>query len=239
MRALPAPTDDHAARASLVFKARCARFLEEYFKDFNGTRAWARAFGESRMGALRATQMLKHPFVRAEIERLRQGRMALADITAERVIMELARIGFADMRKLVRETQAPDGSIAQYPIPLAQIDEDTARALSEITYMPNGSVRVKLESKLPALATLARITGAIPEERRGFERGASAGALGARTGDYESCDDEEIARLIEACADASHETIEDVDVYADDDLGSPPDAPVDADGYDGPDYDGE
>lgn len=74
-----------------------ARFLDEYLKDLNGTRA-AVAAGYSPSSARRiASDLLAKPHVRDELARLEAAAQKAAGITAEGVLEQLRRIAFFDV----------------------------------------------------------------------------------------------------------------------------------------------
>ena len=98
------------------------------------------------------------------------------DITADRVLKELAKIGFADIRKAIRwesalvtEEDNPDGGdiavikrIVTNQVQLVSsddIDDDTAAAISEISQNTNGGIKLKLHDKKAALVDLGRHLG--------------------------------------------------------------------------------
>lgn len=74
------------------------RFVKEYMLDYNATRATIRA-GYSVNGAGEAGYaLLKHPRVSARLAMLQAEESARLDISRERVLQELAKIGFANIQ---------------------------------------------------------------------------------------------------------------------------------------------
>lgn len=71
----------------------------------------------------RATDLLSKPEVKAVIDRERARLMRKAEVNAERVVQELARIAFFDLRRLFR----PDNTL----IPLSELDADSAAEQAE------------------------------------------------------------------------------------------------------------
>ena len=134
------------------------RFVAEYMKDQNGTQAAIRAGYSKRTANEQAVRILAHPEVHKRIEQ----KLQKYEVTAERVIAELGRLAFSDLRQLY----APDGQLK----PQAEWPEDIARAVAgveqeEIFEWDNeakerkniGDLRkVKLWSKNHALETLAK-----------------------------------------------------------------------------------
>lgn len=101
-------------------------------------------------------------------------------ITKEAVLGELAKIGFADIRKAVewrgnmtRETDQPDGGdvlvikeITNQQVRLIdsdKIDDDTAAAIAEVRQSPTGGLSIKLHDKRGALVDLGRHLGLFKE----------------------------------------------------------------------------
>lgn len=73
-----------------------ALFCKEYIIDFNGTRA-AKAAGYSvKTATAAAHDTLTKLYIQDEIKRLTQKRNKKVEVSAERVVEELARIGFSN-----------------------------------------------------------------------------------------------------------------------------------------------
>lgn len=78
------------------------------------------------------------------------------EVTIERVVKEFARLAFVDVRKMAR----PDGT----PVPLHELDEDTARAIVGVEVVTEGNAELgigrvtkyKLADKRASLADLGR-----------------------------------------------------------------------------------
>ena len=71
-------------------------FCKEYIKDFNATRA-AKASGYSEKTAGRiGGENLQKLEIQKEIKRLMSKRIERTEISADRVVQELAKIGFSD-----------------------------------------------------------------------------------------------------------------------------------------------
>jgi phage terminase small subunit len=112
---------------------RRTRFIKEFLKDRNATRA-AIAAGYSEKGAsVRGAQLLADSKVRAEIEAQNSKINAKCDITVERVKMELARLAFFDPLEYWNQ----DGTAK----PLHEISEDARRAIAglEVAELFSGS----------------------------------------------------------------------------------------------------
>lgn len=72
------------------------------------------------------TQLAVRPEIRARIAELTDGLLKASDITATRVMQELARVAFADVRKVFRD----DGTL----IPIHELDDDAAASIAGIEH---------------------------------------------------------------------------------------------------------
>jgi phage terminase small subunit len=134
-------------------------FVKEYLVDLNCTQAMIRA-GYSKKGAeVQGSKLLRNPKVADALQKALEKRHAKLDISAERIDQETARLAFFDIRKLYR----PDGTL----IPITELDEDTARAISGVEVSQIGSEqdgiiftkKYKTASKEKALELLYRRLG--------------------------------------------------------------------------------
>lgn len=138
------------AKAELTPKQH--RFVEEFLIDLNATQAAIRAGYSEKTAQQQGARLLSNVVV---AEAVAEGQRALRDksgVTAERVILELARIGFADIRKAVRWDDAV------VPVPSHEIDDDTAAAIAEVSLTASGP-KVKLFDKRAALVDLGKHLG--------------------------------------------------------------------------------
>ncbi len=79
-------------------------FCREYLIDLNGTQAAIRA-GYSLKGAhVQAAQLLSNPKVQAFANKLKTERADRTEITADRVLKEIGRLAFADIRSVFDES---------------------------------------------------------------------------------------------------------------------------------------
>ena len=150
--------------------ARQKRFASEYLIDLNGTRAAIRAGYAASSAAATAVRLLQMPKVAELIERGQADRAARTNVTADRVLMELSRIAFANMSDYI--VIQPDGSAY---VDLTDLDDDKTAALQEITTDCFSSgrgdaarevkrVRVKLCDKLQALEKIGRHLGMFKDQ---------------------------------------------------------------------------
>lgn len=101
---------------------RQQRFVLEYLVDLNATQAAIRAGYSAKTAKQQGARLLTYADIAAEVQTRRERLSARTQVTAERVIQELARLAFVDPRAIFN----PDGSMK----PVTDWDEDTARALS-------------------------------------------------------------------------------------------------------------
>lgn len=132
------------------------RFVREYLIDFNATRA-AKDSGYSEKTAYSQGQrLLKDVVIRAAIDAaIAEGNKEL-DVTRERVIAQLAKIAFSDLKDVV--TWTDDGKISIRPS--GEVDGTVLQEISETISRVGGVTRnVKVNDRLKALELLGRHMG--------------------------------------------------------------------------------
>ncbi len=130
------------------------RFMQEYFIDCNATQAAIRAGYSPRTAYSIGQENLKKPDVRDAINKALDARADRCEISAERVLKELARVAFTDLRQVAKWTRK--GLEAK---PSDELEDDAAAALQEVsqhTTEAGAQVKVKLHSKIEALDKLAK-----------------------------------------------------------------------------------
>ena len=152
-----------------------ARFVEEYPIDLNATQAAIRAGYSAKTAYSQGQRLLKHVEVSQAISDALSQRSQRTEITQDRVLQELAKIGFADTRKLLRWTgnlpqmneEAAEES-GEVEISVAnfvqlfdsdELDDDIAACISEISQTKDGALKVKLHDKQAALVSIGRHLG--------------------------------------------------------------------------------
>ena len=140
-------------------------FAREYVLDLNGTRAAIKA-GYSEKGAdVAAVRLLGNARVKMLIANLVEKRLKSLDLTADKVLGELSRIGFANMLDYVKPQ--PDGSAY---VDLSKLTREQAAAIQEITVDEYAEgrgdavrnikrTRIKLSDKGTNLERLGRYLG--------------------------------------------------------------------------------
>jgi phage terminase small subunit len=129
------------------------RFVTEYLVDMNAKQAALRAgYSKRNPGPVAWMLLHKRPAVTEAISKELLAREKRTLISGDRVVQQLARIAFADVRELA---QAGDDGVDVTS--LKSLSDDLAAAIVELSV--NGkTVRLKL-SRIEALKTLARHLG--------------------------------------------------------------------------------
>lgn len=151
------------------------RFVSEYLIDLNATQAAIRAGYSVKTAGQVGFENLKKPEIAEAIEKAQNKTAAKLEITKDRIVAELAKIAFADIRKAVRwgkspidttsENASPNG-LGIYPVelvPSEMIDDDIAAAVSEVSLTQTG-VKIKMHDKKSALVDLAKMLGFMVEK---------------------------------------------------------------------------
>lgn len=134
-----------------------AAFVQEYLVDLNGAAAARRAGYKAKNADQLGTQLLGKTSVTSAIQAAIADRAARTAVTQDRVVLELARVAFADMSRLVKFENG-QMTITE----TGQLSEDDRRALSELSesVTENGRTRkLKVHDKLKALELLGKHLG--------------------------------------------------------------------------------
>jgi len=137
---------------------RQSLFVAEYLIDLNAKQAAIRAGYAKGSAADRGWELLHRcPPVMARLKEAMAERAQRTQIDAERVLKELARLAFADIRNYL--TEGKDKTLVVRP--LAQLSDDDVAALAEIQAEGDAKTlrRIKLYDKRAALELLARHLG--------------------------------------------------------------------------------
>lgn len=162
-RSTPRPQD----RKVPGLNPRQERFVAEYLVDLNATQACIRAGYSARTSEQQGPRLLGHVGVRAAIDGALAKRSKRTEISADRVLQEIARVAMLDPRKLYNA----DGSLK---LP-HELDDEAAAALASLEvveeYRGRGRQRrvagftrkVRFWNKVEALALLAKHLGLTPD----------------------------------------------------------------------------
>jgi phage terminase small subunit len=149
------------------------RFVEEYLIDLNATKAAERAGYSAKTANEQGARLLANVSVRSAIEDAKAARSERTHITQDRVLQELARIAFFDLRKLYRE----DGALKA----MHELDDDAAAVLAgvdvvemaggmkvevdgEMQHVPMYTKKTKIPDKVAALGLAMRHLGMLKDK---------------------------------------------------------------------------
>lgn len=150
--------------------AKQQRFVEEYLIDLNATQAAIRAGYSARTAAVIGEENLRKPDIKKKLNAAMAARSERTNITADRVVSELAKIGFSDIRKValwgthgIKTTDKEGNETVEINhglkiIDASEIDDNTAAAISEVKEY-KGAITIKMADKLGALNSIARHLG--------------------------------------------------------------------------------
>lgn len=134
------------------------RFVQEYLVDLNAAQAAIRSGYSAKTAETCGPRLLRNAQVKAAVEAGQAKVHAKLEISAGRVLQELARVGFADIRRLFDE----HGNLR----PICELDDDTAAAIASIeveevvsgdkTKTKTVTRKIRRHDKNAALTTLAR-----------------------------------------------------------------------------------
>lgn len=156
----------------MTLTAKQQRFVDEYLIDLNATKAAIRAGYSANTAEQQASRLLTNVKVRAYLEKRQDERAGRVEITQDMVLRELAKIGFSDIRKVVRwgetmvrmvdgEEECAEDLVPYHGLALidsTEIDDDTAGAIAEVSQGKDG-LKVKLHDKKGALVDIGRHLG--------------------------------------------------------------------------------
>lgn len=154
----------------MALTAKQARFVEEYLIDLNATQAAIRSGYSAKSAEDIGRQLLRKTPVALAIAEHQRARAERTGITADRVMEELAKLGFSNMLDYL--TIGSDGD--PY-VDLSALDRDKAAAIQEVTVedFKDGrgedardvrKVKFKLADKRAALVDIGKHLGMFKEQ---------------------------------------------------------------------------
>jgi len=183
---------------------RAQQFIREYMIDLNGAAAARRAGYSPHSAGRRAFELLERPDVKAALRRAMAERARRTDITADRVLEELARIAFADLSRLA--DWGPEGFKLK---PSGQLREEDTSAVAFVSLGGrNKTQRIRMHNKLSALEALARHLGVLRNGRKTVDRDlgpGSAEAIMARQAEQDAHAASARAKLMKVVEDYARE----------------------------------
>lgn len=131
-----------------------ARFVAEYLVDLNATQAAIRAGYSEKTAEVIGYENLRKPQIQEAIQVAMDARAKRTEITQDRVLQELAAIGFSRTTDFIRIDQMGHVILT----PTDELTEDQQRAIAGIKDGKFG-VELKLHDKLRALEKLGEHLG--------------------------------------------------------------------------------
>lgn len=153
-------------------------FCDEYLIDLNATRAYKAAYKnvtKDETAAVNGSRLLRNAKVESYIEQRMKEREKRTEITQDKVLKELAKIGFANVADYARVVEKEykenivdsEGNIIDKQIKTYKtvdmeltdnLTEEQQKVISEIKQTRNG-IEVKLNDKVKALELIGRHLG--------------------------------------------------------------------------------
>lgn len=149
------------------------RFVEEYLVDLNATQAAIRAGYKERTAYSQGQRLLKNVEIQNKIQEAMDKRSERTEITADMVVQQLAKIGFADIKDVVTwgekeytigfnkkkgEAIKTRGVVLEVR-PSDEVDGTILSEISETQNHQGKKIVVKLSDRMRALELLGRHLG--------------------------------------------------------------------------------
>ncbi len=144
-------------------------FAREIAKGASQREAYANAGyeGDERSMDANAARLIADDRVAIRVQEIQAAAAKRAEVTIERTLLELAKIGYSDIRKAVRwgegivikdvdGNEAISNGVAM--LDSAEIDDDTAAAIAEVAQTRDG-IKIKFHDKLGALEKIGKHLG--------------------------------------------------------------------------------
>lgn len=153
-----------ASQQGTALSAKQQAFVEEYLVDLNATQAAIRAGYSPKTANEQAARLLAKASVSQAVAEAKARRTERTEITQDRVLQELYRLAFVDVRKFFNA----DGT----PKKIHELDDDAAAALNgfEVNEIVAGEVHIgetkkfKLVEKKGAIELLMRHMGMLNDK---------------------------------------------------------------------------
>lgn len=146
---------------------RQERFVEEYVQDLNATQAAIRAGFSRKTAATAGSRLMRNVQIQAAVDKALAARATKSEITAERVLREVASLAFSDVGQII-DHSGPEPKLR----PANEIPEAARRAISSVKIrrektgkdQPDAEiVEFRLWNKNDALEKLAKHLGLLKE----------------------------------------------------------------------------
>jgi phage terminase small subunit len=149
------------------------QFCNEYLKDLNATQAYIRVYGvDQSVARAAASRLLTSVSIQQRIAELKSKRVKRLEISADRVLAEIAAVAFA---RSVDVMEIAGGRIKIKDSDLWSLRSKIAVSeVVETTTEGGGSLRVKMHDKIGALKELAKHVGLYDKGTRSDSDGGFA-----------------------------------------------------------------
>lgn len=138
---------------------RRALFIEAFLSNGgNASQAAISAGFSQKTAGSQGSRLLKNVEIQAEIDKRRTEIVAKMELSTEKTFREIARIAYADPRKIMHE----DGRIK---LP-HELDDDTAAAIASFEVGFDGSIKYKFWPKAQPLDMANKIQGAYEKDNK-------------------------------------------------------------------------
>ncbi|MGH6974318.1 MAG: terminase small subunit [Stellaceae bacterium] len=151
---------------------RIQQFVREYLVDLNAAAAARRCGYPAHIARVRGSKLMARKDVQAAVKQAMAERAARTGVTADRVLLEYARIAFADARKYFNW-----GPWGVKLLPASTLDDDAAAAVAMVTGdhgKRRHQHRLRFHDKQRALDMLARHLGLWGDRRKTYRLGPDA-----------------------------------------------------------------
>jgi phage terminase small subunit len=138
-----------------------ALFVQEYLVDLHATKAAIRAGYSAKTAHVIGPENLDKPEIQAAVQLAMDARAARTGVTADRVVAELAKLGFSNMMDYISVPEFGDPFVD-----LTKLTRDQAAALTEVTVeevttggrdpVTTKRVKIKVADKRAALVDLGK-----------------------------------------------------------------------------------
>ncbi|MFC1694129.1 terminase small subunit [Candidatus Latescibacterota bacterium] len=145
------------------FTLKQQRFCEEYLVDLNATQAAIRAGYSEHTAQEQGSQNLSKLIIQEEIQKKIKKRSERTEITSDMIVVELAKIGFANMSDYVKWNTS--GITLKDSTKLSLEQSVCVSEVSETKTKNGGSVKIKLHDKKGALELLGRHLGMFTDKQ--------------------------------------------------------------------------
>lgn len=150
-------------------------FAREYVIDHDATKAAKRAGYSEKSAGIQGFELLRHPMVQAEVQRLMNVKVKRASMKADEIVEQLAHIVRADIADVMTwgmsEVEGEDGLPVTLPngqavvrpevsiIDSKTLPRSITSAIAEVSMTDKGTFKVKMHDKGAAIEKLMRHLG--------------------------------------------------------------------------------